>query len=819
MVSPSLLVGRADDPAERQADAMADAALASLAGAGQPHSGVVSRSPAAGDQLGGLAVAAPVQREIDTARGGGSALGQREVSMFSGAYGVDLSPVRVHTDSRADGLSRSLQAHAFTTGSDVFFRNGTYKPGTESGDRLIGHELAHVATEGGAARRSMAPIRRWGWPSSWFGGSNLNGVTEEQKTEAAGTLLPTTGGAIDLAKDAPAGIDKAGLVAGDVGKNLGIAGGAFGLAGGAFQAGLGIRGGIDDYNRYNHASAHAIDKGLAWRSGKDNAKATVEGMGSIAMGGLAIGEAAGHAAVHGAQAVPGLGIAVSGLTFGQGLWRSVQHGRTRATLSNLTGKLKTTKAKERWLPVIYRKYGKKMGADIAKTIVGGLGIAVGAIALTGLMATPVGWGLAGAALAAGAIYGGVKAYKMYQEHQKKKAFADNGEAVNIDGLRTSVEGAQNALDTDRRNLLTMQGEYSNLQAELAKLDNNDENNSESIKYKNKEFVASKDKLEDLERILREATESNQSAQDAHSQLADKIATEEEGLATATAEITRAADAAATAKQEFAKAKQEFAKAKQEFANVLATNLAVLQALKKKVEIPPRTNSDPPSKRIADIAFWHSDQKLSEDKNSIETRKTELDKQRLGLADLQTTKETKAGVVLTAQTNMNNFDTAKHAMLLRILEAANRRKTQLEDQLDPAGGAPTPGLITKKDKEIKDLQGANGTGGTIAINEANLTAKMGEENKKDRYASGKGTTHIVAYEMAKAIKANQDQQILSLTLENELQQNITDEGKDAKSIAEAINITDDQLIPSNSTAKADPLLIELIETKLSLSKSM
>ena len=319
-------------------------------------------------------------------------------------------------------------------------------------------------------------------------------------------------------------------------------------------------------------------------------------------------------------------------------------------------------------------------------------------------------------------------------------------------------------------------------------------------------------MEDLERILREATESNQSAQDAHSQLADKIATEEEGLATATAEITRAADAAATAKQEFAKAKQEFA-------NVLATNLAVLQALKKKVEIPPRTNSDPPSKRIADIAFWHSDQKLSEDKNSIETRKTELDKQRLGLADLQTTKETKAGVVLTAQTNMNNFDTAKHAMLLRILEAANRRKTQLEDQLDPAGGAPTPGLITKKDKEIKDLQGANGTGGTIAINEANLTAKMGEENKKDRYASGKGTTHIVAYEMAKAIKANQDQQILSLTLENELQQNITDEGKDAKSIAEAINITDDQLIPSNSTAKADPLLIELIETKLSLSKSM
>jgi hypothetical protein len=693
-----------------------------------------------------------------------------------------------------------FQESPFTTGSDVFFRSGTYKPGTESGDRLIGHELAHVATEGGAARRSMAPIRRWSFfsPSSWFSDKK----SKEQAAEATGTLLPSTGGTIDLAKDAPAGIDKARLVAGDVGKNLGIAGDAFGLAGGAFQAGLGISGGIDDYNRYNQASAHAIDKGLAWRSGKDNAKATVEGMGSIAMGGLAIGEAAGHAAAHGAQAVPGLGIAVSGLTFGQGLWRSVQYGRTRATLSNLTGKLKTTKAKEGWLPVIYRKYGKKMGANIAKTIVGGLGIAVGAIALTGLMATPVGWGLAGAALAAGAIYGGVKAYKMYQEHQKKKAFAANGEAGKIDQLRTSVESAQGALDSDKQTLQDTQAELGRLRTELTNLNATDENNTESIEYKNKQLQASTKELERLERILSEATRSNEIAQDAHSQLAGKIATEEEELATATAEITRAADAAATAKQDFA--------------NVLATNLAVLQALRKNVEIPPRTNSVPPSKRIADIAFWHRDQKLNEDKNSIETRKTELDKQRLGLADLYTTKETKANNVTTAQTNMSNFDTANHNSLLGLLAAAKLRKNQLEDQ-QAAGATITKGEINTKLDAIQALEGA---GGTIATREKNLTAKMGEENKQDRYASGKGTVHIVAYEIAKAIKANQAQATQSLTTKNELQNNITKEGEDAFSIAEAINITYDPLTASNPTAPdPDPLLIELIETKLSLSKSM
>jgi hypothetical protein len=98
--------------------------------------------------------------------------------------------------------------------------------------------------------------------------------------------------------------------------------------------------------------------------------------------------------------------------------------------------------------------------------------------------------------------------------------------------------------------------------------------------------------------------------------------------------------------------------------------------------------------------------------------------------------------------------------------------------------------------------------------------MGEENKQDRYASGKGTVHIVAYEIAKAIKANQAQATQSLTTKNELQNNITKEGEDAFSIAEAINITYDLLTASNPTAAdPDPLLIELIETKLSPSKSM
>lgn len=159
-----LTVGRADDPAERLADKMADSAVALLRSADRAPSSVRRDASNANDPLGGTRVDNDVQRTIDSRRGSGSALRKRESEHFSNAYGTDLSGVRVHTDSTADKLSRSLQANAFTTGSDIFFRKGTYQPGTSSGDHLIGHELAHVATEGGggAPKRS---IRR-----GWFGG-------------------------------------------------------------------------------------------------------------------------------------------------------------------------------------------------------------------------------------------------------------------------------------------------------------------------------------------------------------------------------------------------------------------------------------------------------------------------------------------------------------------------------------------------------------------------------------------------------------------------------------------------------------------------
>ncbi len=91
-----------------------------------------------------------VQATIAQARGGGSALAGGARERFGAALGDPLGDVRVHTDAGADELARSVSARAFTTGSDVFFASGEYRPGSGEGDRLLAHELTHVVQQRGA---------------------------------------------------------------------------------------------------------------------------------------------------------------------------------------------------------------------------------------------------------------------------------------------------------------------------------------------------------------------------------------------------------------------------------------------------------------------------------------------------------------------------------------------------------------------------------------------------------------------------------------------------------------------------------------------
>jgi hypothetical protein len=79
-------------------------------------------------------------------------------SRMEGAFGRSFGAVRVHTDAAAGRAARSIGAHAFTSGKDVYFAPGHYQPRTPRGLSLIGHELTHVAQEGAPPIRAKSYV-------------------------------------------------------------------------------------------------------------------------------------------------------------------------------------------------------------------------------------------------------------------------------------------------------------------------------------------------------------------------------------------------------------------------------------------------------------------------------------------------------------------------------------------------------------------------------------------------------------------------------------------------------------------------------------
>ena len=98
----------------------------------------------------GGAISSDLETEIQQAKGSGQPLDTGLQRSMGQAMGADFSNVKIHADSQADQLNRSIQAKAFTTGQDVFFRQGNYNPGSQGGQELIAHELTHVVQQGGA---------------------------------------------------------------------------------------------------------------------------------------------------------------------------------------------------------------------------------------------------------------------------------------------------------------------------------------------------------------------------------------------------------------------------------------------------------------------------------------------------------------------------------------------------------------------------------------------------------------------------------------------------------------------------------------------
>ena len=125
--------------------------------------------------------AAPQGKPMDT---------QTRASMTKG-FGMNFNEVRIHADKEAAGLSNALQAEAFTSGKDIFFSDGAYRPDTQDGKKLLAHELTHVAQQ-----QQQTTVQRKATPSA----ENLADVAETDRKEIRREKTPVKSTELDATK-------------------------------------------------------------------------------------------------------------------------------------------------------------------------------------------------------------------------------------------------------------------------------------------------------------------------------------------------------------------------------------------------------------------------------------------------------------------------------------------------------------------------------------------------------------------------------------------------------------------------------------------
>jgi outer membrane protein OmpA-like peptidoglycan-associated protein len=166
-IQAKLAISNPDDPEEREADNVAHTIMRSYADApaSSPcfcsHNGEMCeecQQKQSQPTIQRRASAPPAPTHVprgvsDVLRSPGHPLDSGTRSFFEHRFGHDFSHVRLHTDSAASASARSINAHAYTAGSDMIFAPGQYAPGTDAGRHLIAHELVHVIQQGNGQSR------------------------------------------------------------------------------------------------------------------------------------------------------------------------------------------------------------------------------------------------------------------------------------------------------------------------------------------------------------------------------------------------------------------------------------------------------------------------------------------------------------------------------------------------------------------------------------------------------------------------------------------------------------------------------------------
>jgi len=125
-------------------------------------------------QQGDLKTNSSTEQALKASKGNGSPLNSETRVEMEQGFGADFTDVKIHTNSSAVQMNKELRAQAFTSGNDIYFNEGRYRPESKNGKKLLAHELTHTVQQG--ASTSHGTIQKWPWSRT----------TEEQIAEFRG---------------------------------------------------------------------------------------------------------------------------------------------------------------------------------------------------------------------------------------------------------------------------------------------------------------------------------------------------------------------------------------------------------------------------------------------------------------------------------------------------------------------------------------------------------------------------------------------------------------------------------------------------------
>ncbi len=165
-IQAKLEIGAVDDPLEREADRVAERVMRmpdpgssssnppAASDTSFPH-GQVQRAPASPPVTTGMEAPLIVHEVL---RSPGQPLDAATRAFFEPRLRRGLSQVQIHSDARAAQSAKSIGAQAYTVGQHVVFANSRNAPPSADDDKLLGHELAHVVQQSGAAPTANSRI-------------------------------------------------------------------------------------------------------------------------------------------------------------------------------------------------------------------------------------------------------------------------------------------------------------------------------------------------------------------------------------------------------------------------------------------------------------------------------------------------------------------------------------------------------------------------------------------------------------------------------------------------------------------------------------